>query len=192
MGPYLALTAARLDGAEMHALGLATHYLPSDTLDGVKAAIAADPRNIGAILDDAAMPPPPAAILAHRAEIDRLFAADRLEDILAALAGDGGDWARRELAGLRTKSPQTCKVALRLLRESLRRTDFADEMRAEYGLAAHICQRHDFAEGVRALLIDRDNAPRWNPATPEDVTDHLLDTIFAPLAEDEQWEALRA
>jgi len=191
LGQYLALTAARLDGAEMSALGLATHYLPSDALDGVKAAIAADPQDIAAILDGAAIVVPDAAILARRGDIDRLFAADRFEDILTALVADGGDWAARELAGLRTKSPQTCKVALRLLRESLARTDFADEMRAEYAIAAHVCQRHDFVEGVRALLIDKDNAPRWDPATPEGATDHLLDTIFAPLPEGEGWEPLR-
>jgi enoyl-CoA hydratase len=68
--------------------------------------------------------------------------------------------------------------------------DFADEMRAEYGIAVHVCQRPDFAGGVRALLVDRDNDPVWNPATPEGVTDHMIDTIFAPLPEDEAWTPL--
>jgi enoyl-CoA hydratase len=68
--------------------------------------------------------------------------------------------------------------------------DFADEMRQEYAVAARVVQRHDFAEGVRAVLIDKDNAPRWNPATAEDVTDHLIDTIFAPLPDREQWTPL--
>ncbi len=71
-----------------------------------------------------------------------------------------------------------------------RRTDFADEMRAEYGVAVHVCQRPDFAEGVRALLVDRDNRPMWNPATPEGVTDHMIDTIFEPLTEGEAWTPL--
>jgi len=131
------------------------------------------------------------AILAQRAAIDRLFAADTLEEILAALEADGGEWAADVLAGLRTKSPLSCKVALRLLREAAVRTDFADEMRAEYGVAAHICQRHDFIEGVRALLVDRDNAPRWDPATPEGVTESMLDAIFGPLPDGEEWAPLR-
>jgi enoyl-CoA hydratase len=191
IGQYLALTAARLDGAESLALGLATHFLTSDALDGLKADIAADPRRIAEILDQAAAAPVEVPILARRAEIDRLFAADTLEEILAVLESDGGEWAGETLAGLRTKSPQSCKVALRLLREAAVRTDFGAEMRAEYGIAAHVCQRHDFIEGVRALLVDRDNAPRWDPATPEGVTETVLDTIFGPLPDGEEWEPLR-
>jgi enoyl-CoA hydratase len=191
IGQYLALSAARIDGAEMKALGMATHYVPSDVLDGVKAAIIVEPQRIGDILDAASVSAVETPILGQRESIDRLFAADSLEDILHALETDDGDWARTVLAGLRTKSPQSCKVALRLLNEAAVRTDFADEMRTEYGIAAHVCQRHDFIEGVRALLIDRDNAPIWDPATPEGVTDHMLDTIFGPLPGGEEWEPLR-
>ena len=191
LGQYLALTAARLDGADARAMGLATHYIPSDALEDLKARLAADPRDAEAILDAASITPPEAPILAQRGDIDRLFAAETLEEILAALAADDGEWAQAELAGLRTKSFQSCKVALRLLRDGAARTDFADEMRAEYGLAAHVLMRHDFIEGVRALLIDKDNAPIWDPATPEGVTDKMLDTIFAPLPPGEEWEPLR-
>jgi enoyl-CoA hydratase len=191
IGYYLALTAARLDGAECTALGLATHYVPAAALDALKAASADDPQRLSEILDEAVVPPPPAAILARKTAIDSLFASDRLEDIMAALEGERGEWAREVFAGLQTKSPQSCKVALRQLRVASRFTDFADEMRLEYGLAAHICQRHDFLEGVRALLIDKDNAPLWDPPTPEGVTDHMLDTIFAPLRAEEAWEPLR-
>jgi enoyl-CoA hydratase len=191
LGQYLALTAARLNGADMHAIGLATHYIPSDALDGVKAAIAADPRAVEAVLNAASVEPSPAPILAQRPDIDRLFAADILEDILAALAADPGEWAQAVLAGLRTKSPLSCKIALRLLSEGAVRSNFGDEMQLEYCLAAHVCQRHDFIEGVRALLIDKDNAPRWDPATPDGVTETVLDTIFAPLPPDQAWEPLR-
>jgi enoyl-CoA hydratase len=191
IGQYLALTAARLDGADCLSIGLATHYVPSDALEDVKAAIAARPQEIAAILDVASVAPAEAPVLARRGDIDRLFAAEELEDILAALEADGGEWAGETLAGLRTKSPQSCKVALRLLREGAVRTSFADEMRAEYGVAAHVCQRHDFIEGVRALLVDRDNAPVWDPATPEGVTETVLDTIFGPLPDGEEWEPLR-
>jgi len=191
LGRYLALTAARLDGADARAIGLATHYIPSDALEDVKARLIADPRNVEAILDAASATPPEAPILTQRDKIDRLFAADTLEDILVALEADDGEWAEKTLAGLRTKSPQSCKIALRLLREGARRTDFADEMRAEYGLAAHVSMRPDFIEGVRALLVDKDNAPVWNPATPEGVTEAMLDTIFSALPADEAWQPLR-
>lgn len=191
LGQYLALTAARLDGADAKAIGLATHYIPSNALEDVKARLIADPRDVEAILDAASATPPEAAILSQRGEIDRLFAADTLEEILAALDADTGEWAQKTVAGLRTKSPQSCKVALRLLREGALRSDFADEMRAEYGVAAHVSMRHDFIEGVRALLVDKDNAPEWDPATPEAVTETMIDTIFAPLPADEAWQPLR-
>jgi len=191
LGQYLALTAARLDGAETKAVGLATHYIPSDALEELKAKLTANPRDVEAVLDAVKTTPPDAPILEQRSDIDRLFAADTLEEIIAALKADPGEWAQKVLAGLGAKSPQSCKVALRELREGAIRTDFADEMRAEYAIAAHVSMRHDFLEGVRALLIDKDNAPRWDPATPEGVTESMLDRIFAALPEDEQWQPLR-
>ncbi|MEP7005023.1 MAG: enoyl-CoA hydratase/isomerase family protein [Sphingomonas bacterium] len=186
-GQFLALTGHRLDGAECLALGLATHYLASDTLDDAKARIAAEPQRIEAILDALSTPAPDARILAHRDAIDRLFASDTLEDIFTALEADPGEWAAQQLALLRTKSPQTMKVSLRLLHEGATMPTFEDEMRQEYAVGAHVVQRHDFLEGVRAVIVDKDNAPAWNPATPEGVTDHIIDQIFAPLPDGEAW-----
>lgn len=123
----------------------------------------------------------------QRTEIDRLFAADTLEEIIAALAADGGEWAEKQHGIVLAKSPQTGKVSLRQLREAAAMTDFADEMRQEYAIGSRIVMSHDFAEGVRALLIDKDNAPKWSPATAEGVTESMIDAIFAPLAPDEAW-----
>jgi enoyl-CoA hydratase len=187
IGQYLALTGHRLDGAECLALGLATHYLPSAMLDDAKARIGADPQMIAATLDALATPAPDARILAHRAAIDCLFASDTLEDIYVALEGDGGEWATQQLATLKTKSPQTMKVSLRLLHEGATMPTFEDEMRQEYAVGAHVVQRHDFLEGVRAVIVDKDNAPQWDPPTPEGVTGHVLDQIFAPLPAAEEW-----
>jgi enoyl-CoA hydratase len=92
---------------------------------------------------------------------------------------------------LRCKSPQACKVSLRLLSDGARMQDFADEMRQEYSVAAHVVQRHDFVEGVRSVLIDKDNQPRWDPDKPERVTDHMIDTIFAPMPAGQEWTPLR-
>src|SRR5690606_22240695 len=108
----------------------------------------------------------------------------------AALEAGGGDWEQKELATLSTKSPQTCKVALRELAESAKLTDFADEMRMEYRIASRVLTRPDFAEGVRAVIVDKTNDPKWDPARPEDVTDDVLDAIFAPLPQDEEWSPL--
>ena len=189
IGAFLALTGARLDGAECLAVGLATHYLPAAALAEAKARMAAG-EGAETVLDRLAVEPPPARILANRAGIDRLFASDRLENILAALGADGSDWAAKELATLRTKSPQTCKVALRQLATSAGLPDFAANMAMEYRIASRVLNRPDFAEGVRAVIVDKDNAPRWNPATVDGVTDELLDAIFAPMPADEEWKPL--
>ncbi len=190
VGQYLALTGARIDGADCLAVGLATHYLPSAALEDVKAAIAANPENVEAILEGASDGAPIAKIVESRPQIERLFASDVYEYILTALEKDGSEWATKELAGLRTKSPQTCKVALRQLSHGGRFANFADNMAMEYRIAARVLTRHDFIEGVRAVIIDKDNAPRWNPASPEGVTDALLDEIFAPLSAEEEWKPL--
>ena len=187
IGQYLALTGHRLDGAECLALGLATHYLPSDSLDEAKARIMEAPQEIEAILADLAIPAPDARILMHRDAIDRLFASDRLEPIYAALGEDGGEWATQQFATLKTKSPQTMKVSLKLLLAGKTMPTFEDEMRQEYAVGSRVVQRHDFIEGVRAVIVDKDNTPRWNPDTPEGVTGHTIDQIFAPLPADQAW-----
>ena len=187
IGQYVALTGIRLDGGECLALGLATHFLEASRLEEAKARIAEAPGEIATVLDQLASPPPPAGLMVHRERIDRLFASDRLEEVLAALAADPSDWAREQLALLRTKSPQACKVSLRLLADGRHMPSFEDEMRQEYAVATRVVQRPDFAEGVRAVIVDKDNAPRWSPATPEGVSDHVIDQIFAPLPEVEEW-----
>ncbi len=187
IGQYVALTGHRLDGADCLALGLATHYLPSAALGTAKAGLAQTPQDIAGVLDPLAAAAPEARILNDKAMIDRLFASDVLEEIFAALAADGSDWATATLATLRAKSPQSMKVSLRLLADGAAMPTFEDEMRQEYAVGAHVVQRHDFLEGVRAVIVDKDNAPRWDPATPEAVSDHVIEQIFAPLPEDEAW-----
>ena len=190
VGRYLALTGARLDGAECLALGLATHFVPALALDDLKARIAAEPDRLEALLAGHSAPPPPARIEAHRGDIDRLFAADDYEEVLEALREDGGEWAQAQLETLACKSPLACKVSLRLLYDGGLMQDFAEEMRQEYAVATRVVQRHDFVEGVRALLVDKDNQPAWDPPRPEDVTDRMLDRIFAPMPPGEEWTPL--
>lgn len=192
VGAWLAATGARIDGADCAAIGIATHYMPSDTLEDVKARILADPASLGAILDAAAQTPPPSQLEAARPDIDRLFASNKAEEIVAALDADGGEWAAKQRATLATKSPQTIKVALRQLIEGAAQPDFASNMAMEYGLACAIIRRPDFIEGVRALIFDKDNKPQWNPVTLEQVSDAMIDAIFVPLPADQQWTPLPA
>jgi enoyl-CoA hydratase len=190
LGQFLALTGARLDGAECLWAGIATHYLPSEKLAEAKARIIEHPDRIAGILSELAETPPQPRIEGNLDRINRHFASDSFEGILASLEADDGEWAAKELATLRTKSPQTCKVALRQLANAKDFTDFADNMRQEYRIASRVITRPDFAEGVRAVIVDKSFDPAWNPATPEGVSEELLDSIFAPLPEGEEWVPL--
>ena len=191
VGQFLALTGSRVAGAGCLALGLATHYLSSSAIADAKARIAIeDTERIDGILGTLSDTPAPSKVVETLFQINRHFASDQLEDILASLEGDESEWAMRELATLRSKSPQTCKVALRQLSESLTLTDFADNMAMEYRIASRVIVRPDFAEGVRAVIVDKDNAPKWDPATPEGVTEDLIDAIFAALPPQEEWKPL--
>ena len=190
LGQFLALTGARLDGAECLWAGLATHFLPADKLAEAKARMVENPSRIPGILSELSVTPPPARIEGNAERIAKHFASDRLEDILASLEADDSDWAAKELATLRGKSPQACKVALRQLATSAKLIEFADNMAMEYRIAARVLTRPDFAEGVRAVIVDKTGDPRWDPARPEDVDDDLLDAIFALLPTQEEWEPL--
>jgi enoyl-CoA hydratase len=191
VGQFLALTGSRIAGAGCLSLGLATHYLTSNVLAEAKSRIATeDVDRIDGILGTLSVTPPNSKIVETIVQINRHFASDRLEDILSSLEGDESDWAMKELATLRTKSPQSCKVALRQLAESSKLTDFADNMAMEYRIASRVIVRPDFAEGVRAVIVDKDNAPKWDPAAAEGVTDGLVDAIFVPLPAQEEWKPL--
>ncbi|WP_120075334.1 enoyl-CoA hydratase/isomerase family protein [Aurantiacibacter odishensis] len=190
IGQYLALTGARLDGAECLWAGLATHYLPQEKLAEAKARIARNGGQIEEILTDLSITPPEAQIAQSAEVIAHHFASDRYEDILESLGADDREWSTKELAVLQRKSPQSCKVSLRQLRDAASLTDFADNMMGEYRIASRVLTLPDFAEGVRALIVDKTNDPKWTPARPEDVSEDLIDEIFAPLPENEEWKPL--
>ena len=187
VGQFMVLTGARLDGAECLYLNLATHYVEQSAIPDLVERILKSPARTQGALGAASSTPPESKIEANLPQIGRLFASDRYEDVLAALESDGGEWAKSERATLGTKSPLSCKVSLRLLAEGTTRTTFTDEMRAEYALAGRVVRTHDFREGVRAVLIDKTGDPQWDPPTPEEVTDEMLDVLFEPLPPSEQW-----
>ena len=164
---------------------------PSSALAEAKTRIASEGvERLEGILGTLSETPPASKIVETLVQINRHFASNAFEDILASLEGDASEWAMRELATLRTKSPQTCKVALRQLSESLKLSDFAENMAMEYRIASRVIVRPDFAEGVRAVIVDKDNAPQWDPATAEAVTEELIDAIFAALPAQDEWKPL--
>jgi len=190
IGTWLALTGARIKAADCELVGVATDYVQSADVDALKAAIIAAPADVEAALvrfeADAGRPP----VAQHQDEIEKAFGRETLEEILAALKASGSDWAQEQLKVMATKSPQTMKVALRQLRIGGKLESFAENMTMEYRIGARVVQRHDFIEGVRAVIVDKDHAPNWNPPTPEGVTETMLDAIFAALPSAEEWSPL--
>ncbi|MCR5875776.1 enoyl-CoA hydratase/isomerase family protein [Phenylobacterium sp. J426] len=190
IGLWLALTGARIKAADCELLGIATDYVQSAKVAALKAAIVADPKKVETLLtefeDDAGRPP----LAQHQDEIAKVFGGDNVEAILAALKASNSDWAADQLRVMASKSPQTMKVAFRQLKLGALAETFAENMAMEYRIGARVVQKHDFIEGVRAVIVDKDNTPRWKPASVEEVTSAALDEIFAPLPADQEWTPL--
>jgi enoyl-CoA hydratase len=187
-GVWLALTGARLKAADTVALGIHTHFVPSANVMALKADLMGGIEPAEAAAKHRSADPGPATI--NREAIDRLFAFDSVEEIFAALEADGSDWALAQLATLKTKSPTSMKVSLKQVRTGATLTDFADNMAMEYRLGGRIVSTHDFQEGVRAVVVDKDNAPQWSPARLDGVSDAAVEALFALLPADEEWTPL--
>jgi len=186
-GLWIALTGARLAAADCLHLGLATHAVESARLDGLKAALAEAPDEIERILNEFSFDPGHPPIAYAEADIDRLFAGDDLEAIFAALTYDGSEWAAAQLAAMAPKSPLSAKVAVRLIAGGLTPKSLADDLAVEYRLASRLVMRPDFHEGVRAVIVDKDNAPVWSPASLAEVSEALVDEMFAPMPDGQEW-----
>ena len=181
-GLWLGLTGARIRRADAVALGLATHAVPSGALAGlVDALVAGEP--VDAAIAAAATDPGPAPWGTDRAVIDHTFAADDIDAILAALDADGSPFAAEVAATMRTKSPTSMVLALHQLRSGAS-LGFEEAMNLEFRIVSRMVETADFYEGVRAVVVDKDQAPRWSPAAVSDVTPGMIDRYFAPLAEE--------
>jgi enoyl-CoA hydratase len=196
IGTFCALTGARIKAADAAAAGIATHRVPSarfaeltealcsaGPVDAVLAGFASSRESDG---EPSAPKTGDSAVTAHRGAIDRLFAAGSIEEILADLdaeaAGTGGEapWAGGIAATLRAKAPLSLKIALAQMRRG-RHWSFAECMQAEFRIVSRVVYGHDFYEGIRAVIIDKDNRPHWIPATLAGVTAEAVESHFAPL-----------
>ena len=177
IGVAMALTGLRAKGADMAALGLSTAFVDSARLPALAQAL----ERLGdtsAIVGDFAAAAPPSALMAHADLIERAFAQPNVAGIEAALRSQGSDFARTLLDMMAGKSPTSMAVALRQCQLGAA-LSFQDAMRVEFRVVTRICRGHDFYEGVRAAIVDKDNRPQWRPP-PADV-----DAYFAPLGADE-------
>lgn len=189
LGTYCALTGERFGIADGVAGGLATHRIPSARfaalLEGLAGTVSVD-----AVLSAFSEPAGEGPITARRGAIDRLFAGDQVEPILDALereAASGSadaEWAGKTAATMRLKSPLSLKLALAQVRRG-KAWDFETCMHAEYRIVSRVIHGHDFYEGVRAVIVDKDNKPRWQPATLAAVSEADVERHFAALGGDE-------
>lgn len=186
VGTWLALTGARLGAADCLRLGFATALAASADLPTLKARLAEEGAS--------AVPAPSAstAPIDNADEIAATFGADTVEGVLHALEKSGSAWATAQRDVLLTRSPLSLKVTLRLLRDAGQRGDFAGQMAQEFSLAVRFAASAEFRAGVRAVLVDRDPAPRWPSGGLAEVDETILGELFAPLPEGQGWTPLAA
>ena len=186
LGTYCALTGERLDGADAVVAGIATHRVPSARFPNlIESLCDADP--VEESLAACTQSPARGAAAARRNAITALFEADQVEEILGALDAEGAmqgpnaAFAAETAALMRTKSPTSLKLALAQMRRGAT-LDFAECMRTEFRIVSRVVRGHDFYEGVRAVIIDKDQAPQWQPATLAAVDPAEVERHFAPVA----------
>jgi enoyl-CoA hydratase len=187
LGTYCALTGDRFGVADAVSSGVATHRIASaqfgTVLDALTGTVPVD-----TVLAACSKPAEESGpITLRKAVIDRIFVADHVEEILDALDKEGrsssadAEWAQTTAATMRTKSPLSLKIALAQVRRG-KNWDFETCMRAEYRIVSRIIRGHEFYEGVRAVIVDKDNQPCWQPAKLDDVKDADVERHFAALA----------
>lgn len=181
-GIYLGLSGARMTAADALFAGFADVCVPVAQLPDLIAALTAVPNaRPGDVIASLAQEPPPGDLQARSKEIAHLFGGASVEAILAALARDGDPWANKTIAGLKTKSPTALKVTLAALRAARRLPSLAAALDMEYCIVTRLFEDGEFNEGVRALLVDKDRAPKWRRATLEAVSDADIARLMAPL-----------
>jgi enoyl-CoA hydratase len=186
LGTYCALTGERLDAADAVGCGIATHRVRSARFtELIEALCGAVP--VDAVLAAFTEPMEAGALMRQRPAIDRWFNANDVDAILASLAtsatgpGSEGDLARALAVTMKAKAPLSLKLALALQRRG-RTLAFDECMRTEYRVVSRVARGHDFYEGIRAVIIDKDQAPQWQPSTLAAVSEAEVERHFAPLA----------
>jgi len=181
-GMYIALTGDRLRPADCVYAGIADAYIPRAEHDALIAALRTEPADtvLARMTTDAG----PASLEENREAIDRCFSGNSVAEIETALADEDSPWASKVRAVMRGKSPLSQSVTFRQIREGAA-LDFDDCMRMEYRLSQHFMAGREFFEGVRALVVDKDQKPVWQHATLDEVSDAEVDEYFAPLGDAE-------
>ncbi|GAA2072750.1 enoyl-CoA hydratase/isomerase family protein [Pseudolysinimonas kribbensis] len=178
LGTHAALTGGMFSGADAIALGMADAFVPSVRLAEVAAALEA--TDADAAIAAVAEAPPASELLAQRDWIDEAYAGDDVAAILERLRS-GDEPARTAAAVIETRSPTALAVTLRALRIAATEPTLDDALRRDYRVGLHALRWPDFAEGIRAQVIDKDRSPRWNPASLAEVDSAVVTAAFAPV-----------
>ena len=182
-GMYIALTGSRMNVVDCFATGIATHMIPAAGHELLIQTLCESDAVLENVLMKAAVrPSEQSRVMGLRALIDRHFAADSVEAIETSLTGDKSLFASETLKALQSKSPTSMKVAYRQIRDGAK-LGFEDCMRLEFRLTNRFMAGHDFYEGVRALIIDKDQAPKWSPAKLQGVRTADVAAYFAELSD---------
>lgn len=181
IGIYLGLTGVAIGRADAHWLGLATHCIDQRLFGEIEQGLAAA-EPIDALLDDRHEPPGAAPLATLADVIERCFSASSVPEILARLAAERThrDWCDEVVATLVSRPPLALEVTLRHIRQA-RDLDLRQTLAIDYRIAARLIARPDFLNAVRALVIDKGPAPRWQPASLPDVNAHAVAGILAPM-----------
>ncbi|MBV1900598.1 MAG: enoyl-CoA hydratase/isomerase family protein [Kordiimonadaceae bacterium] len=185
VGMYLALTGARMKAPDLYAVGIASHVAMAEDIPAIIGALAgadiADCNDVADILARFHGDPEPSPLSTVYDEIDDHFDLSSVEAIVASLQADQGEWAQKNAALLARKSAMSLKLTFEQLRRGMACETFRENMEMEYRIVNNLMAFPDFHEGVRAILIDKDNAPVWSPSTLGAVTDTDVEGVFAPL-----------
>jgi enoyl-CoA hydratase len=190
VGSYFGLTGQTMNGADAVHAGLADVVVASDKLPALREALTRAPanasaQNVRAIIDGFATANVAAPIADQQHLIDALFGPDSIEEIVTALAHHESEFAQATLGAILEKSPTGLKLTLKLLRMGRQSTSLRECLVREYRAALEIFVNHDFPEGIRAAVIDKDRNPQWKPARIEEVTPDIIARYFVPRGADE-------
>jgi enoyl-CoA hydratase len=175
-GVYCAMSAGRLKQGDAIETGVLTHTTSRDRLAELETALA-EKEDVEAALAAASVAAAPSKLMEKAALIDEIFSAGSVEEIMARLDASDDPWSQKTAEGIRAKSPTSVFLAFEQMRRG-KELDFNGCMRLEYRIVTRILDGHDFFEGVRALLVDKDQAPKWQPDRLEGVDKNALATYF--------------
>lgn len=186
-GVYLGLTGERMRGAGTIFAGFADTFVPSARLGDLATALtSASSADVEAVIKDHAEQPPPSELAQKSEAIQHAFRFDTIEEIRTELGRMDSDWAKTRLAELAMKSPLSLKLTLAAIRNARGLSSLEDALNVEYRLCTRLFEHGEFIEGVRALLVDKDRAPKWHPPTIEDSTGVAVADWLTPLPDGEE------